>query len=231
MGMVSPQAGLQASVPVSAKTSAKTSRAVALTGISEKTPREDSEKGAMAYGGFTGGMMLHCGYLTAGNVAFTASGTSEILSQKVAGVPVGLGGALKVAFGKYLRVGGEGYVTRLTYGRHKSHASIGWGGALVEGVLPFRKCRLFAGAVIGGGSMRHITLFEDVSADFSTEGKVSYRKYGFMAVAPYIGADIPLTDKISLVVKADCLFNASRPQKDFPLGPKLFFGIMFGHVK
>ena len=79
--------------------------------------------------------------------------------------------------------------------------------------------------------MRHITLFEDAPVDFLTEGKVSYRKYSFMAVAPYIGTDIPLTDKLALVIKADCLFSVSHPQKDFPLGPKLFFGIMFGRVR
>ncbi len=200
---------------------------------SETSPREAApkEKPSMAYGGFTGGMMIHAGYLTAGNVTFTANGSPQTFTQKMAGVPVGLGGALKVAFGKHLRVGGEGYVTRLTYGKHKSHANVGWGGLLVEGVLPFPKFRLFAGAVIGGGNMRHIALFEDCPVDFVTETKIGYRKYAFMAVTPYIGADIPLTDKIALVVKADCLFNVSRPQQDFPLGPKLFFGIMFGRVR
>lgn len=187
-------------------------------------------KAQMDYGGFTGGMMVHSGYLTAGNVVFT-NGSSETFSQKMAGVPVGLGGALKVAFGKHLRVGGEGYVTRLSYGIYKSHASVGWGGVLVEGVIPFPKFRLFAGAVIGGGGMRHIALFEDAPVDFVTEGRVGYRRYAFMAVSPYIGTDIPLTEKIGLVIKADCLFAVSRAQKDFPLGPKLFFGIMFGRVR
>lgn len=200
---------------------------------SDEVPQEavpEVPQKAMAYGGFTGGMMIHGGYVTAGNVVYT-NGSSETFSQKMAGVPVGLGGALKVAFGKHLRVGGEGYVTRLNYGKHKSHASVGWGGVLVEGVMPFPKFRLFAGAVIGGGSMRHITLFEDAPVDFLTEGRISYRKYAFMAVAPYIGADIPLTDKMAFVLKADCLFAVSRAQKDFPLGPKLFFGIMFGRVR
>jgi hypothetical protein len=69
------------------------------------------------YTGFSGGMMVHSGFL-------------QQSGEK--GMPFGLGGCGKVHFGKYLRVGGEGYVSDLTYGNHNSISSVSWGGLLTD---------------------------------------------------------------------------------------------------
>ena len=61
------------------------------------------------------------------------------------------------------------------------------------------------------------------------EAARSYRKYGFAALAPFAGVEIPFGGKVNVVVKLDYLLNLSNPQDDFVTGPRLYLGFMFGH--
>ena len=62
------------------------------------------------------------------------------------------------------------------------------------------------------------------------EETVSYRKYGFAALAPFAGIEYAVTKKVNLVAKIDYLVNLSNPQDDFTTGPRLYIGFMFGHM-
>ena len=148
----------------------------------------------MKYNGYSGGMMLHTGY---------------------------------VFFGKYLRVGTEGYSTTLYYGQKGSYATIGWGGLLADCAFTKDRHTFFVGATVGGGAFRNLTLTEPMHHDWEVENNVSYRKYAFMAVTPFVGYEWAMTQKIHLALKLDYLLNVSNPQPDFITGPRLYIGFMF----
>jgi hypothetical protein len=188
------------------------------------------ERGRMACKGFIGGMMIHSGYVWSRNVAYSVPGGGT-LGQSINAVPLGIGGAIKLQFGDHLRIGSEGYVTNVSYGEYGSHASIGWGGVLCEYYHSFKKCRLFAGGLVGGGSERNVANLSENNMDFSADEPVSHRKYSFMAIDPYLGVEIPLNQKVNLVLKTDCLLNATNPQADYFTGPRIFIGFMFGHSR
>ena len=194
----------------------------------ETAEEERKPAGTMAYRGFIGGMMLHTGYVSSRDIT-VASPAAGSRTLAVGGAPFGIGGAIRFLFGKHLRVGAEGYVSTLTYGEYHSHAKTGWGGLLADCVWDLGKCRLFVGGTAGGGSQTNTTLLSPVGDDYTAEEFVSYRKYGFAALAPFAGVEIPFGGKVNVVVKLDYLLNLSNPQDDFVTGPRLYLGFMFGH--
>lgn len=184
----------------------------------------------MAFSGCSGGMMFHIGYAQSGLFELhNASGTySEQVRMR--GIPYGIGGAMRANFGKYLRVGMEGYASHFSYDGNGSNCTIGWGGVLADGKIDIKRWTLFAGVVIGGGSVKNLTLLSDTPVDYYLEdNSVSYRKYAFCAVDPFVGAEYAVTRRIHLVFKVDCLLNVSNPQTDYILGPRFFIGVMFCH--
>ena len=190
--------------------------------------QESDGRSRMAYRGFIGGMMLHTGYVCSRDITLmTPSGPDNI---SVGGAPFGVGGAIRFMFGRPLRVGAEGYVSTLTYGEHRSHAKTGWGGVLADGAWKLGGCRVFVGGTVGGGSQTNTTILSPVGNDYLTEDAVSYRKYGFIAVAPFAGVEVAVTRKVNVVFKADWMLNVSNPQDDFVTGPRLYVGFMFGHL-
>lgn len=191
---------------------------------------EPPRKSPLAFSGYSGGMMVHSGYVSAGNVTFISPDGSVPASAKISGLPLGIGGALKIHFGKHLRIGTEGYSSNLRYGKHGSYEHTGWGGLLIDGVLPLGRWFPFAGITVGGGGVKNVTVFRDTTGDFILDdGTTSYRRYTFMAVAPFLGVEYALTDRVHLVLKADWLLDATSRQSDFARGPRVYFGFMFCH--
>ncbi len=187
-------------------------------------------KSPPAFSGYSGGMMVHSGYVSAGNVTFTPPNGGVPVTAKISGLPLGIGGALKIHFGKHLRIGTEGYSSNLRYRKNGSYEHTGWGGLLVDGVLPLDRWFPFAGLTIGGGGVKNVTVFQDTTGDFALDdGTTSYRKYTFMALAPFIGAEYALTTRVHLVLKADWLLDMTSRQSDFVRGPRVYFGFMFCH--
>lgn len=203
-----------------------------LTTVYAKSPkRSDTEKKSpMAFSGYSGGMMVHTGYVASSEVNFVNAAGSSVASMRIKGMPIGIGGALRFHFGKYLRVGTEGYSSNLKYGKNGSYEHVGWGGVLVDGVLPVGRWLPFAGLTVGGGGVKNVTVLEDTSGDFVLDdGTTSYRRYAFMALDPFVGVEYALTERVHLVLKADCLLNVSSPSADFVIGPRIYFGFMFCH--
>ena len=69
-------------------------------------PATSTTTAPFAYRGFSGGMMLHAGWVDCGDMRVGLAP-----AQRLSGLPLGIGGALKVRFGDHLRVGTEGYTS------------------------------------------------------------------------------------------------------------------------
>lgn len=187
-------------------------------------------KATMKYRGFSGGMMLHTGYVQSrAAAAIVSHGASHEIRPD--GAPFGIGGAIKFLFGKHLRIGTEGYVSTLGYGKNDSRAETGWGGILADCVWAIGKWDIFMGGTVGGGSQTNITILSQIENDYIAEDCISYRKYGFAAIAPFFGAEYAVSPKANIVVKIDYLLNVSNPENDFVTGPRLYVGFMFGHTQ
>lgn len=185
----------------------------------------DGVRGGMAYSGYSGGMMLHTGYVSAGTINITSGGSS--VPHEISGMPTGIGGAIKFGFGRHLRVGTEGYVSTLKYGGYGSYASVGWGGVLADCIWYAGRIHPFAGATLGGGNVKNLTLSGPVGNDFVAEEGVSFRKYGFMCVTPFAGVEYAASSHMRLTFKVDWIINVSNRQPDFPGGPRIYLGFMF----
>lgn len=199
----------------------------------DDSPAAGNSAGAkMRFSGYSGGMMVHSGYVWGKECIYTDAAGHALSTQQMAGMPLGIGGAMKFGFGKHLRVGAEGYVSVLNFGKHKSHSSTGWGGVLADCMWQHGRWSWFVGGTFGGGSVRNTVLLADMPLDFVLEeDRVSYRKYGFIALVPFAGCEYALTPRVHLVAKVDWIFNVSNPQPDFITGPRLYLGFMFTHSR
>ena len=194
-----------------------------------------TKRRSMAYSGYQGGMMFNVGYVESRDFQFqNNSGLPLGELSRLSGASMGLGGALRVGFGKYLRVGIEGYVSTLKYQPQGSSAKIGWGGLLLDSHWHIKKFTIFTGGVIGGGSYTHITMIDKMGAnsvenDYIVENQyVSYRHYPFLAIVPFVGMEYSLTKRISMVAKIDYMLNVTNWADDYAAGPRFFIGFMFG---
>ncbi len=192
---------------------------------------ETRRGGRLSYNGFSGGMMLHAGYVSAGNITILDAAGGVVpgqSTQNIKGVTTGIGGAMKFHFGRLLRVGAEGYVTTLNYGKHGSNIRIGWGGLLADCMWEnSSRFSPFAGATIGGGSAANLTLAADTPEDFVAEEGASFRKYGFMCAVPFAGVEFAATSRIRVVFKVDYMLTLSGRRPDFPQGPRFYIGFLF----
>lgn len=188
----------------------------------------------MAYNGYQGGMMFNVGYVQSREFQFQDNNGLPLgESNRLSGASMGLGGALRVGFGKYLRVGIEGYVSTLKYQPKGSSAKIGWGGLLLDSHWHIKKFTIFTGGVIGGGSYTHIAMIDKgentTENDYVVENQyVSYRHYPFLAIVPFVGMEYSITKRISVVAKIDYMLNATNWADDYAAGPRFFVGFMFG---
>lgn len=183
------------------------------------------------YSGFSGGMMVHSGYLQSQEFNITNHSGHSLQNLQAKGVPFGIGGAAKVHLGKYLRVGGEGYVSNLNYGEYNSIFSLSYGGVLVDCIWQNKRFSPYVGVLFGGGSTQNTTLFASTPDDFIAEENVSYRKNSFLALTPFVGVEYALNDKIRLTLKADYLVNLNSAPNDFASGVRVFIGFMFYRLK
>lgn len=182
----------------------------------------------LAYSGFQGGMMFHLGYGFSGEYSLYDADGVSLGNFRHSGVPTGVGGALKVNFGRHLRIGGEGYVSTMKFGGNGSYARIGWGGLLADSKWDVGKWTFFVGGMIGGGSQKTLNIINDPHSEYQVS-RSSYRRFSFFALSPFAGVEFALTQKIHLILKTDYLFNVTARRPDFISGPRLYFGIMFCH--
>lgn len=188
---------------------------------------QEKKTSALKYNGFSGGMMLHTGFVSSNSYHLTSGNISN--NVKIKGMPTGIGGAIKINFGKHLRIGTEGYSSSIKYS-NDSFSNIGWGGLLADLKWKIKRFNPFFGATIGGGVVKNLTILEELDLDYIIEdSNVSYRHYGFVALAPFCGVEYSLTERINIIFKVDYLMNINNPQDDFVKGPRIYAGFMFCH--
>lgn len=185
--------------------------------------QDDKTQGSLTYRGFSGGMMLHAGWVSRGDMAVGD------ISQPLSGATLGIGGAVRFRFGDHLRIGTEGYTSSLGYGKWGSSLSIGWGGLLVDWSWKMGKFTPYFGATIGGGVVKNLTLTHTPALDTIPENGISYRTYGVGVVVPFVGVEYPLTERMSLTIKSDWMFGLGRSEFDFPSGIRCYVGAIFNH--
>ena len=173
---------------------------------------------------YSGGMMLHTGYLFGGELNIADSPEK----MTMAGAPLGIGGMMRFHIGKHFCIGGEGYNSSLHYDQYGSYMTFGWGGFLMNYQWEINKYAVFVGGTIGGGSVKNTLLSSKVSSH-ATEKNAVYRKYSMMVATPFVGMEYTITNRIHLVSKIDYMVNLSSKPSDFAKGFRIYAGMVFYH--
>ena len=184
------------------------------------------EKRKFVYSGYSGGMMLHLGYVKSNTFTFINSSSQFLETMQLKGLTFGIGGQARVHFGKHLRIGTEGYFSEHKY-KNDSYVSVGWGGILADYTWQTGKFKLFAGGTVGGASQQNLTIFIEQKNNYIVDGVMSYRKYGFICFVPFAGIEFALSKSINLIFKTDYMLNVSKQQDDFLTGLRFYFGFAF----
>lgn len=188
-----------------------------------------------AYQGFSGGMMLHTGYLFGIDKAAPAAPDGRSYSQQ--GALYGIGGALRVHLWKHLRTGFEGFVSTMPSGlsdqsnvlKTGSYTRIGCGGVNADACWRLEKAWPYIGAAIGGGAMRSLFMLDGDLNTWDKQADTYFHKQSFFYVTPYVGCDYCLTKKLHLTFRFDWMLAVHRNELVLPTGPRLYFGLMFCH--
>jgi len=204
------------------------------------------------YTGFSGGMMVHAGYLFSDTPEKVFSNTglgnaSYIKGLPTSGVCWGLGGSLRVHLLNHIHVGAEGFMSSMPLMKTGSNIRTGWGGAFCDVFTNWGKVRPMVGLTLGGGAMKR--LYVPVQNDGlsyatsdSTHYNASYTKTPFFMMDPYIGLEIGLNNHMALLIRIDYMLPFGVAESKLtekvnwskfltPSGPRLYVGIMFGHLK
>ena len=181
--------------------------------------QETSEK-VKVLTGFSGGMMLHTGYL---------NGTLPQIGYRAEGAPFGIGGAIRLHLGKHWMVGSEGYVSTLRQRHNGSYIRCGWGGALGAFYWNFKHAAPYIGLTVGGGGSTTFLMFNGNSHDWHTENNVVFHKQVFCAITPFIGCDFIATKFLHITLKADWLCSLANGSLLSPTGPRFYLGLLFYH--
>ena len=184
--------------------------------------------------GYSGGMMLHTGYLFGKNPSAVLPSGESISPQ---GLTYGIGGSLRVNLMKHLRVGCEGFVSTMKSNvtdmssvlQSGSYVRIGWGGILADACWRLEKVWPFIGASIGGGAMRSLSVIEGDEADWQPEDLAMLTKQSFGYANPYVGVDWCMTRRIHMTFRMDWMMAFAKKDLQMPTGPRLYVGFMFCH--
>lgn len=218
---------------------------------SAKKKRSASE----VFTGFSGGMMLHAGYLFSSDPTQVFSNTGLGSPDYVKGLPksgicFGLGGSLRMHLINHIHLGAEGAVSTMPLMNTGSNVRTGWGGALCDFYTDWGKVRPMIGLSVGGGTMKRLFVpadslgyvpVETASGD-TTNYNASYTKTPFFYMDPYIGLEVGFGNHMALLIRIDYMLpfgkTSSRMSDNVkwsnfmtPSGPRLYVGIMFGRLK
>lgn len=229
------------------------------------TPQEvkakKSRSASRVFTGFSGGMMLHGGYLFAQDPTQVFSNTGLGSLGYVKNLPkdgfcMGLGGTLRVHMVNHIHLGAEGFVSTMPLMKTGSNVRTGWGGAMCDFYTDWGKVRPFIGLTVGGGSMKklYVPAQDNVvqptdptnpADSTATIYNSSYVKTPFFFIDPYVGMEIRLTNHIALHIRIDYMLPFNIHNKGLsevgqqvkwdnfvtPSGPRLYVGLMFGKMK
>lgn len=216
---------------------------------SDKQSKKPRKKASEVFTGFSGGMMLHGGYLFADNPQklFSNSGLGDksyVRELPKRGFTFGLGGALRAHLINHIHLGAEGFVSTMPLMGTGSSVRSGWGGVLCDVYTDWGKVRPLVGMTVGGGSMRRLFVPDGAeTVDYATSDKIyynaSYTQTPFFFIDPYIGMEIGLNAHMALLIRIDYLLPFGKTSSSLtgdvnwskfmcPNGPRLYIGVMFG---
>ena len=194
-----------------------------------------SNDSTKVFQGYSGGMMLHTGYLFGQdkNAPIAADGRS----CSPQGAIWGLGGSIRVHLWKYLRTGFEGGVSNMNSGwtdcneilQKGSYVRMGYGGVLADACWRLEKIWPYIGGTIGGGTIKGLYILEGNQEDWIEETHSVFHKNSFFYVTPYVGFDYCMTKRIHLTFRFDWMLAFHKNELVMPTGPRLYFGFMFTH--
>lgn len=185
--------------------------------------------------GFSGGMMLHTGYLFGRDQRAPHAEDGTLCSPQ--GATFGIGGAARVHLWRHLRVGAEGFVStmpstttdRRNELRAGSYVQSGWGGVLADACWRLERVWPYVGATVGGGAMRSLYILEGDEDDWQEETRTLFHHQSFFLVDPYVGLDWCMTRKVHMTFRLDWMLAIHKAQLLMPTGPRLYVGFMFCH--
>ena len=227
----------------------------------EADGKSEKHSASHVFTGFSGGMMLHAGYLFSDDPTKVFSNTGLGSKDYVMGLPksgacFGLGGALRVHLIDHIHLGAEGFVSTMPLMGTGSNVRTGWGGALCDFYGNWGKVRPMIGMTVGGGSMKKLyvpaqdnvvqpTDPSNPADSTATIYNSSFVKTPFFFLDPYVGMEIGLTNHIALLIRIDYMLPFNIHNKGLsevgqqvkwdhfvtPSGPRLYVGVMFGKLK
>ena len=173
--------------------------------------------------GFSGGMMVHTGYL---------SGCDNPFDYNPSGMTFGIGGTARIHLTKHFRAGFEGYFSNLGLSNDLKSGSFNklfWTGIVTDWNWKAGKFYPFIGATVGGGMETAFYIFEGNNHDWMPEANAVYNKKPFFALDPFIGVEYAVGTALRLTLKADCLMAFNKDGLNRPMGPRVYFGFIFAH--
>lgn len=173
--------------------------------------------------GFSGGMMVHTGYL---------SGCDNPFGYDLNGATFGIGGVAKLHLSDHFRAGFEGYFSNMGLKNDIQSGSFNkmfWTGLLADWFWKAGKFSPYIGATVGGGMETAYYMFEGDKQDWTPEPFAVYNKKPFFAVDPFIGVDYAVGEALRLTLKADWLLAINKDGLNRPMGPRIYFGFIFAH--
>ena len=220
-------------------------------------PEKEQKHSSGVFTGFSGGMMLHAGYLFANDPTKVFSNSGLGSSEYVKGLPkdgvcFGLGGALRTHLINHIHLGAEGFVSTMPLMKTGSNVRTGWGGVLCDVYGNWGKVHPMAGMTIGGGAMKRLYVPDQKAVEqpstvdsTTTIYNSSYVKTPFFFIDPYVGLEINLAKHMALLIRIDYMLPFNINSHGFseagkrikwdnfvtPSGPRLYVGIMFGKLK
>lgn len=210
--------------------------------------------------GFSGGMMLHIGYMFSDDPRkiFSNAGLGSeayVASLPKDGVGLGLGGTLRVHLLNHIHVGAEGGMSIMPLGKI-GNIRMGWGGAMCDVYTQWGKVRPLIGLSLGGGAMKRLYLPQNGPIPYAPEEaptdttlyNASYTKTPFFYLDPYVGMEVDLASNMALLIRIDYMLPFGRSGSSLteltqlkngvnwsnfmtPSGPRLYVGLMFGRLK
>ena len=195
----------------------------------------DNSTSTKVYQGFSGGMMLHTGYLFGKDKSAPIAPDGRSYSPQ--GGIIGIGGSLRVHLLKHLRTGFEGFVSTMYSGlmtdrdllQKGSYVRIGCGGVLADACWRLEKVWPYVGATLGGGATRSLYMLDGDQNTWEKHSNTYFHKQSFFYVTPYIGCDYCLTKRVHLTFRFDWMLAIHHGELVMPTGPRAYFGFMFTH--
>ena len=187
----------------------------AFSGMSQETQK--------AIKGFSGGMMVHTGYLT---------GCDNPYGYNASGATFGIGGVARLHLSKHFRAGFEGYFSTAPIRNNVesgSHNKLFWTGVLADWFWQKGKFIPYIGTTFGGGMETAFYMFEGDKHDWELEQKTVLHKQPFFAIDPYVGIEYAVGEALRLTLKADWLLAINSDGLNKPMGPRIYFGFIFAH--